>query len=148
MVSSSSTVFVLFLGSVPFSPRSVEETNVCRTELRTVCEFLPRREDLVGDDDDDDGDADDDDVDDGDDDDDDDCALLPRKEDLVGHTKKLGLHVHLGYELSSRDLNQMDLFYCVGKKTTRPLKTVQISSLSSDCLFTLNAINIHLIDRK
>ena len=112
MVSSSSTVFVLFSGSVPFSPRSVEETNVCRTELRTV------------------------------------CALLPHKEDLVGHTKKLGLHVHLGYELSSRDLNQMDLFYCVGKKTTRPLKTVQISSLSSDCLFTLNAINIHLIDRK
>ena len=143
MVSSSSTVFVLFSGSVPFSPRSVEETNVCRTELRTVCELLPRKEDLVGDDDDDD------DLDDDDEDDEDDVrALLPHKEDLVGHTKKLGLHVHLGYELSSRDLNQMDFFYCVGKKTTRPLKTVQISSLSSDCLFTLNAINIYLIDRK
>ena len=137
MVSSSSTVFVLFLGSVLFSPRSVEETNVCRRELRTVCELLPRKEDLVDDDDGED-----------DDDGDDVCELLPHKEDLVGHTKKLGLHVHLGYELSSRDLNQMDLFHCVGKKTTRPLKTVQISSLSSDCLFTLNAINIYLIDRK
>ena len=56
MVSSSSTVFVLFSGSVPFSPRSVEETNVCRTELHTVCELLPHREDLVDDDDDDDDD--------------------------------------------------------------------------------------------
>ena len=119
MVSSSSTVFVLVSGSVPFSPRSVEETNVCRTELRTVCELLPRKEDLVDDDDGED-----------DDDGDDVCELLPHKEDLVGHTKKLGLHVHLGYELSSRDLNQMDLFYCVGKKTTRSLNTVQISSLS------------------
>ena len=109
MVSSSSTVFVLFSGSVPFSPRSVEETNVCRTELRTVCE------------------------------------LLPHKEDLVGHMKKLELHVHLGYELSSRDLNQMDLFYCVGKKTTHPLKPVQISSLSSGCLFTPNVVYIYLI---
>ena len=92
MVSSSSTVFVLFLGSVPFSPRSVEETNVGHTELRTVGECLPRKEDLVGDDNDDDGDDGDDD----DDDDDDVCAFLPRKEDLVGHTKELGLHVHLG----------------------------------------------------
>ena len=83
MVSSSSTVFVLFSGSVPFSPRSVEETNVCRTELHTVCELLPHKEDLVDDDDDND-------------DDDDICALLPHKEDLVGHTKKLGLHVDLG----------------------------------------------------
>ena len=48
MVSSSSTVFVLFSGSVPFSPRSVEETNVCRTELRTVCALLPHKEDLAG----------------------------------------------------------------------------------------------------
>ena len=66
MVSSSSTVFVLFSGSVLSSPRSVEETNVYRTELRTVCELLPRKEDLFGDDDDDDDDEDD-----GDDDDDD-----------------------------------------------------------------------------
>ena len=42
--------------------------------------------------------------------------ILPHKEDLVGRTKKLGLPVDLGSDLSSRDLIQMDLFYYVGEK--------------------------------